>query len=1237
MLLRKLVNSTGIDISLVDFPGYDQAEKKGWDGRVEAGAATPWIPIGKSAWEFGCNKDPKQKADKDYSTRVKAIPRDEAAALCFIFVTPRNWNGKDKWRNEKEALGEWKSVRAYDASDLEQWLEQSLQARGWLSEQIGVPSEGVHSLDAQWKQWAAVTEPELSKELFAPSVEKFKSSIKSWIEDTPSSPLVICGDSKLEALAFLHCLLNGGDRAFDNFKDRVLVFSSATAIRKLITAAPTVIPIVVSDEVEQELGGVCNNRHTIIVRPKNMVEPEPTVVLDFLRYDPFKKALEAMGIEDHFKIRDLARRSGYSPTILRRHLAKFPAIRTPKWAQDNSATRKLMPVMLVGTWNAQSKGDSEIMSYLAGDEIEQDVTQLLQFEDPPVWSVGKFRGVTSKIDAFFAVHASVTQTDLENFFFIAEIVLSEKDPALELPEDKRIFANIYGKSRDHSKALRDGIAETLVLLAVHGNDLFAKRLGVDVRVHVDMLVRRLLTPLTPEKLFSQVDNMPLYAEAAPKEFLHIMDEDLGSSDPQVYSLLKPANTGMFGYCPRTGLLWALETLAWKAEQLLRVTFVLAKLAEQKINDNWANTPERSLQAIFRSWMPQTSAPIEDRKKALQALVSKYPAIGWEVCVAQFDHRREIGQNSHRPRWRNDASGAGHRLKTWEEIIPFVRTSLDLALAWPSHNEKTLGDLVAILQGLHEPDQDKVWNLIGEWAATEKDENRKAVLREHIRQFAVSRRIAKQGLTEEVLKCARTAYDVLTPTDLVMRNYWLFEQHFIFGTFDPEDPELDYEKREERVRTLRIAALEEIWEHDGFEGIKSLVAKSGSASTIGCHMAEAVNAPAVAAAFLEQCLRLNAQNLADKFDQVIRSFLLQVDAGDRARITERLATVLSAPLLCRYLKCSPFQRDTWAIVDAMGNSMREQYWHEVYPDWLRKDSPDLNDVVDRLLQARRPRAAFSAVQFAFEELETSRLQRLLQEVGTCDAEVPGVYRIDAHYLSEALNILQLRAGVSEEEMARLEFHFIAALEYRMHGIPNLERQIGKSPALFAQILALIYRRNDGGEDPPEWDVKDNDRRAALATVADHLLENIKHIPGANGAGRIDEDVLRTWVKEARVLCAGYGRAEIGDQKIGKILSSAPVGTDGIWPCEGVRHVLEECGTPDMATGVQIGIYNSRGAHARAEGGVQERGLAEVYKCYSRQLSFASPYVANLIDGIARSYDREADMWDSEYQVRRRLEL
>ena len=144
VLLRKLIHSTGQELSSVDFPGYDNAERKGWDGQIDAGAAMPWIPYGKSGWEFGCNEDPKKKAEGDYANRVAAVLPQERAEINFVFVTPRNWPGKQKWVKEKQALGEWRSVRAYDANDLEQWLEQSIPAQGWFAKQIDIPNEGVH-------------------------------------------------------------------------------------------------------------------------------------------------------------------------------------------------------------------------------------------------------------------------------------------------------------------------------------------------------------------------------------------------------------------------------------------------------------------------------------------------------------------------------------------------------------------------------------------------------------------------------------------------------------------------------------------------------------------------------------------------------------------------------------------------------------------------------------------------------------------------------------------------------------------------------------------------------------------------------------------------------------------------------------------------------------------------------------------------------------------------------------
>ena len=146
VLLRKLVQSTGNGLLRVDFPGYDNAQRKGDDGFVEASAATPWVPEGLSHWEFGTNKESRVKAENDYSSRLISVGRPERAKSTFVFVTPRNWAGKTTWEKLKNKAGDWKAVRAFDASDLEQWAETTTKR----SKKISKAPSTEASWEAHW-------------------------------------------------------------------------------------------------------------------------------------------------------------------------------------------------------------------------------------------------------------------------------------------------------------------------------------------------------------------------------------------------------------------------------------------------------------------------------------------------------------------------------------------------------------------------------------------------------------------------------------------------------------------------------------------------------------------------------------------------------------------------------------------------------------------------------------------------------------------------------------------------------------------------------------------------------------------------------------------------------------------------------------------------------------------------------------------------------------------------------
>lgn len=1234
VLLRKLVHSTGDDLNRVDFPGYDNAQRRGCDGFVDAGAATPWVPVGRSFWEFGTNRQSTVKANRDYAARLDSVSAAERRASTFIFVTPRTWSGKAHWEHQKNEAGEWNSTRAYDASDIEQWLEQSVPTQIWLAEQLQLPTSGFETLEQAWVRWADASEPRLTPDIFAPAVAGNREEFKNWLDRPCDRPFVVAADSRLEALAFLACLFD--DQSLDTSKkDLAAVFTSRGPLRTLIDSSVPFIPIVHGEDTEAELGSAYNRLHCIIFRHRNSVELNADIELKLLRDDHFRNALTAMGC-DAIRIERLARESGHSPTILRRRLSRNSAIRKPEWASDDSTGRALVAMSLVGAWCSDVEADQGIVSEVANrayDEVEFDVRVLLGRDDSPVWSSGRYRGVASKIDALFAVAWLVTKADLDRFFNAAEIVLSESDPALDLPEEDRWAAAIHDKVRKRSAQLRESICETLVLLSVHGSHLFRDQLGINVEGMVATLIHKLLTPLTIKKLLCHDEELPYYAEAAPEAFLRLLEEDRERVEPVVLGLLKPTSGDPFFAWPtRTGLLWALECLAWNPMALARVSRLLAWLSRTEINDNWTNKPEESLKAIFRSWMPQTAASPQQRLETLKLLVTEFPEIGWAVCIDHVEPGMSFGTSTFKPRWRNDASGAGE-VVTNQEVFQSWRNALDVLIGWPSHNEKTLGGLVKLLEELPEQDELLLWKRIHEWSQ-ESGEGAKATLREQIRQSVFTRYGRQKSIPPATRARAREAYDSLRSDDPVIRHRWLFEDQWVQATGEEiDEDDLDDLKHDESIDRQRREAMTEIYSARGFDGIRELLGQGGDAGVVGYYAALSESGVRAQIDFIRRCLSIEGI-LGDEVNQCLRGFFSAFRDDCGATVLRGAADELDGSELQRLFACAPFQASTWRVLDDCGAETRTAYWRDVIPSLGYFTPSELTELIDCLLDAGRPRAAFVAASLRIKEVETSHLKRLLFDVARGEAEPAYDYKLDRHYISKALDSLDGRSGVTPNEMAQLEFQFIDVLDDRGHGIPNLEAQIVESPELFVRMVAFVYKRSDDEEDPPTWRIEDPEKSQALAEAAHRLLDRIKRIPGADENGKIQAESLTRWITEVRQLCQKHGRVAIGDELIGQLLSRAPASESGDWPCESVCQAMEGIASPHIGEGFSMGVYNSRGVHARAEGGDQERELADKYRAMAEHLHFRYPNVGSVIEHIAKSYDHDAGWHDAETEKDKR---
>jgi hypothetical protein len=179
------VHATVPKASQVDFPAWEGTQRSGYDGVVATTEGNAFVPAGTSIWEIGTSNEIQDKANEDFHKRT-------ALETTYIFVTPRKWTGKITWRNEKNGLGHWKQVRAYDSDDLEQWLETVPAVSVWFGRMLGQRPPGADDVERYWESVSALTEPSLQSDVFVASRGDQEKKVIEWLEGPPSVLAIEC-------------------------------------------------------------------------------------------------------------------------------------------------------------------------------------------------------------------------------------------------------------------------------------------------------------------------------------------------------------------------------------------------------------------------------------------------------------------------------------------------------------------------------------------------------------------------------------------------------------------------------------------------------------------------------------------------------------------------------------------------------------------------------------------------------------------------------------------------------------------------------------------------------------------------------------------------------------------------------------------------------------------------------------------------------------------------------------
>lgn len=347
----------------------------------------------------------------------------------------------------------------------------------------------------------------------------------------------------------------------------------------------------------------------------------------------------------------ISKRSARNLSVLRRQLEFNRLI--PEWSQAENV-RDLIPALLAERWNENSDGDKKIIEMLAGEDYDTYIAKLKQWlytADAPIVQIGSTWRLTSPLDAWTHAAKYCTRADFEKLHLAFSEVFSLPDPKFKLDPEERHRASWHGVHRTHSSWLREGLVQSMILISVYG-DKIGINLPTQPESWVDHHVKVLLANDNPELWKSLDRELPLIAEASPASFVARLEQLLKIDNSAVQQLFEEEKGFLHSNSYHTGLLWALEDLAWMPEYLTRVSLLLAKLAENDPGGTLANRPINSLREIFKSWFPQTLGPLENRLEALKVMSHSHKIIGQKIVKSLLPSgNRGTASPTHRMRWR----------------------------------------------------------------------------------------------------------------------------------------------------------------------------------------------------------------------------------------------------------------------------------------------------------------------------------------------------------------------------------------------------------------------------------------------------------------------------------------------------------------------------------------------------------------------------------------------------------
>ncbi len=901
------------------------------------------------------------------------------------------------------------------------------------------------------------------------------------------------------------------------------------------------------------------------------------------------------------------------------HLRRMFEEKGTDWNQHAHASA-LVIANLLGAWDENCDADLEIVrqfvefSNLTYESWLASVREILQLPASPLTLKNGIWRVVDRKNLWLALGSRVYDAYLKTLRKCAVKVLSECDPKFDLPKADRYLAETRDKIKQHSSELRRGLTESLALLGVQHSVL--KHCSLNLRQNAALLSVREIFEAADWVLWGSLDRLlPTLAEAAPAEFLEAVDSALRQEPCPFDELFLQEGPAIFGANHLTGLLWALETLAWEEACFFHVCVILGKLAERDPGGSWGNRPADSLARFLLPWLPQTLVPPAKRQSVLRTLQIEAPEAAWNLLLCLMPDETQVSHPTHKPAWRETIPENWNegvtREQYWDQIVFYASLAVEMAEA---DVQKSI-QLVDHLANLPRPSVERfLTHLASESVSVLPKEHRVGLwskltmfARKH-REFADARWSMDEKRVSRIEDIARK----LAPENPSRLHRMLFDksQSLIFHY------SMDWKENERRLTERRQVAIDEILSHGGLDDVLQFVEEVELPREVGQALGD-IGEDSFDLRLLPRLLESGDRELSKFVEGYVwrRHCNLGwdwVDGIDR--------THWSPSETGKILSLLPFTQEAWRRSEAwLGESERE-YWISTGANPYHSDD-DLSIAVRKLLEYGRPRAATECIYMQLRDKSALDADLIVSALLAAASSMSRSDPMDVHKISEIIKMLREDANSNPDDLVRVEWQYLTILDGQHGGFPKtLESKLATNAQFFCEVIRVLY--------PPKGEAKStqepSERERAAALNAYRLLNGWRVPPGTERDSEFSPDAFEEWLSQVKDMCAESGHLGVAQSQIGQVLIHSPCDPNGFWLHRAVANALNSEDAQRMREGYHMGLSNSRGAHFIDTTGKEDRDLAEKYRGKAEGVEDAGYYrLATTFRELADDYDREAD--------------